>query len=169
VRTFSIAMALCLALAAAGCEPEPPMEAPPKPKPAPAPKFKLADLEGGQVALSDYAGKPLIVNFWATWCIPCIEEMPELEKFYHLKRGEGLELLMINVKESHVLVEKFIRRNNFSFTVALDEEGKATDEFQVFGLPCTFFIDKNGVILNRHMGRITKEILYAGYGDITGK
>ena len=169
MRTFLIAVALCLALVAIGCEQEPPMEAPPKPKPAPAPKFHLEGLEGKSVKLSDYSGKPLIVNFWATWCAPCIEEMPELEKFYHLKRGEGLELLMINVKESKALVEKFIRQNNFTFKVALDEEGKATEEFQVFGLPCTYFIDKNGVILNRHMGRITKEILFAGYGDITGK
>ncbi|MDH5679257.1 MAG: TlpA family protein disulfide reductase [Nitrospinota bacterium] len=160
---------ICLALALAACEPEPPMEAPPKPKPAPAPKFQLDGLDGKPVALGDYAGKPLIVNFWATWCAPCIKEMPVLENFYHLKKGEGLELLMVNVKESRSVVEKFMRQNNFSLDVALDEDGKATDEFQVFGLPCTYFIDKNGVIQNRHMGSITKEILYAGYGDITGK
>jgi len=169
VRKLSMASLLFLALTTAACQPEAPMEAPPKPKPAPAPVFELDGLNGKPIKLGDYAGKPLIINFWATWCVPCIEEMPELEKFYHLKKGEGLELLMINVKESKALVEKFVKKNNFTFMVALDEDGKATDEFQVFGLPCTYFIDKNGVILNRHMGRITKEILYAGYGDITGK
>jgi len=164
----STALLALLALPQAACD-EPAMEAPPKAKPTPAPVFKLMTLEGKQVTLADYAGKPLIVNFWASWCAPCIKEMPELESFYFKKKADGLELLMVNLKESKETVASFLKDNNFAFHVLLDESGKASEDFQVFGLPSTYFIDRKGVIQNRHMGSLTREILYAGFGDIAGK
>jgi len=155
-----------LAIFLAGCVKEKPMDAPPKPKPAPAPEFKLSSLEGKEVSLKDFAGKPVIINFWATWCVPCIKEMPELESFWHKKRADGLELLMINLKESRDVVSGFIWKSNFTFKVLLDETGKTSEDFQVFGLPCTYFVDRKGVIVDRHMGSLTSEILHAGFKAI---
>jgi thiol-disulfide isomerase/thioredoxin len=142
------------------------MEAPPRARPVPAPLFKLTSLDGKEVTLRDFAGKPVIINFWATWCAPCIKEMPELESFYFKKKGDGLELLMINLKESKDVVAEFVGQNNFTFKVLLDETGKTSEEFQVFGLPSTYFVDRKGVIVDRHMGSLTSEILYGGFKNI---
>lgn len=138
------------------------MEAPPKPEPFPAPAFTSDDLEGKKASLSDYKGKPLIINFWATWCIPCIKEMPDLEKLYKERKDEGLELLMINVKESKEVVKKYIEKGGFSFRVLLDKNGDVLREYQVFGLPSTFFIDEKGIVQYSYMGELTVGITKMG-------
>lgn len=143
------------------------MEAPPKPEPFPAPAFTLDDLEGKKASLSDYKGKPLIINFWATWCIPCIKEMPDLEKLYKERKDEGLELLMINVKESKEVVKKYIEKGGFSFRVLLDKNGDVLREYQVFGLPSTFFIDEKGIVQYSYMGELTVGITKMGLKSIS--
>lgn len=143
------------------------MEAPPVPEPFPAPEFTLDDLEGKKASLSDYKGGALIINFWATWCIPCIKEMPDLEKLYKERKKDGLELLMINVKESKEVVKKYIEKGGFSFRVLLDENGDVLREYQVFGLPSTFFIDKKGIVQYYYMGQLTVGITKMGLKSIS--
>ncbi len=142
------------------------MEAPPQPPPYSAPKFSVKNLSGRSVTLQDYRNKPVIVNFWATWCVPCVAEMPELDRFYRAKKNEGLSMLMINLKESKSVIDNFVSPHGFAFEILMDEDGKLSEKFQVFGLPTTFFIDGRGMIVYTHMGRLTKEILYAGYNSV---
>lgn len=142
------------------------MEAPPKPEPFAAPEFTLQDLKGKTVSLSDYKGNPLMINFWATWCLPCKREMPELEKLYKERKGEGLGLLMINMKESKGVVEEYIKEGGYTFRVLLDEKGAVSRAFRVFGLPTTFFVDSEGVVQYFYMGELTRNIIVMGLKSI---
>ncbi len=145
------------------------MESPPRPAPQPVPEFNLEQLTGGKLGSRQLIGKPVIINFWATWCLSCLEEMPELDRFYRAKRDSGVEMIMINVKEPKKVVKEFIDTNGYAFKTLLDETGDVTDSFQVFGLPSTYFVDKAGVIQYRHMGSLTRQIIYRGFDIITGK
>lgn len=168
MRGLAFALGLAL-LALAGCVKAPPMEPPPKMDPVPAPEFTATSLSGEEMTLKKLEGRPVIVNFWATWCLPCVEEMPELEKFYFRKKADGLALLMINLKENKDLVKRWIGSNGFTFDVYLDETGKLSEDFGIIGLPYTFFIDKKGVIQRKHMGKLTPEILFTGFEEINGR
>ncbi|MBI4827940.1 MAG: TlpA family protein disulfide reductase [Nitrospinae bacterium] len=163
-RALAAGLALAV-IALAGCEAKP-MEAPPKQQPRPAPSLTLPRLGGGEMSLQSLRGKPALVNFWATWCVPCLKEMPEIERFFQIKKADGLAVAMINVKESAAAVESFMAPHGYTFTVLLDEKGEAVEKFQVFGLPTTVFIDRDGVIRYTHMGELTREILYMGYREI---
>ncbi|MFQ5430878.1 MAG: TlpA disulfide reductase family protein [Nitrospinota bacterium] len=153
-------------ITAASCM-EAKMEAPAKTKPFPAPEFSVSDLEGKKASIAEYKGKPLIINFWATWCVPCIQEMPELEKLYKERKKDGLELLMINAKESKEVVSKYIKEKGYTFRVLIDEEGKVLRQYQVFGLPSTFFIDDKGVVQYFYMGQLTWGITKMGLKSIS--
>lgn len=142
------------------------MKAPPAKKPYPAPAFTLSDLSGKDITLSGYKGKPVVINFWATWCIPCRNEMPELEKLYRERKAEGLEVVLVNVKESLSVVDKYINKNGFTFKVLLDSKGDTYRAYQVFGLPSTYFIDKEGTIRYSYMGELTWGITKMGLKSI---
>lgn len=161
-----LGMAALAAAVALGCTEEK-MEAPPKPAPKPAPEFSLPDLEGNLVSMKSLRGSPVLVNFWASWCLPCVEEMPEIDRFYRAKKDTGLKALMINLKEPPEVAGKMVERNGYIFHTLLDESGEVSEKFQVFGLPMTYFIDAGGVIRYSHMGRLTREIMYAGFDAIT--
>ena len=143
------------------------MEAPPKQAPKPAPMFSLKSINDKTVSLADFKGRPLVVNFWATWCAPCLAEMPLLEKVRKTWKGKGLEVLMINIKESQSAAGEFMKGHGYSFRTLLDETGEVSEKFQVFGLPTTYFIDKNGVIQYTHMGELTQEIIAMGLEAIS--
>ncbi len=164
---ISMLLAIMALTALLGCT-EKKMEAPPRIKPWQAPEFTLKNLKGKSFSLLDFKGKPVIVNFWATWCRPCLKEMPELDKLYRAKKDDGLVMLGINLKESKEVVEDFIQKNGYAFHFLLDEEGKVSESFQVFGLPTTYFIDGSGVVRHQHMGELTREIIYFGLDTITG-
>jgi thiol-disulfide isomerase/thioredoxin len=142
------------------------MKAPPPIKPYPAPALTLSDLAGKDITLASFKGKPVVVNFWATWCIPCRNEMPELEKLHRERKSEGLEVLLVNVKESKEVVEKYISENGFTFKVFLDTDGDIYRAFQVFGLPSTFFIDSKGIVRYSYMGELTWGITKMGLKSI---
>ena len=155
-----IPLALLLFFAPACFEGE--MKPPPPQEPKPAPSFSLVDMDGKHATLEDFKGKPLIINFWATWCFPCKKEMPELEKVYRERKGEGLAMVLINAKEKKDVVKDFIDKNGYTFTVLLDESGDANNKFEVFGLPTTFFIDKEGIIRYTYMGEMTMGVMKMG-------
>lgn len=141
------------------------MKAAPKPKPMPAPAFTIANLTGKQVSLADYKGKPLLINIWATWCAPCVAELPELQHL-HESRKDTLTLVEINYKEPHDTVAAFIKDNNYTMDVLLDEKGDVGQEYQMFGLPTSYFVDSAGVIQHIYMGDMTKEIINDGLKKI---
>lgn len=142
------------------------MTAPPEPDPYPAPLFGLSGLDGKNVSLSDFRGRPVIINFWASWCIPCLNEMPFIEKTYRERKGEGLAVLMINIKEPAKVVRKFLSGRDFTFTILLDLDGKINNVYQVFGLPSTYFVDKDGTVRYSYMGELTTGIMKMGLKTI---
>lgn len=112
----------------------------------PAPDFQLPNLEGQVVSLSDFRGKPVLVNFWATWCSPCRFEMPFIQSIFEESSDTGLVILAINIGETPSRVRDFIQSGNFSFLVLLDTNQDVALEYNIRGIPTTFFIDKEGVI-----------------------
>ena len=115
-----------------------------------APGFKLRNLHGNLEALDDYKDKVVVLNFWATWCAPCLEEMPTFEKLYRRYRSQGLTVLAVSLdKGNREKVEKFIGANNFTFPVLLDSEGIAEKRYPSFTIPFSYVIDKKGRIAAR--------------------
>ncbi|HEY8347316.1 MAG TPA: redoxin domain-containing protein [Symbiobacteriaceae bacterium] len=111
-----------------------------------APDFDLVSLTGDRVRMANLEGKPLILNFWATWCGPCRREMPALADVYRRYRDQGLELFAINVGESPVAVEQFLRQVGVEVPVLLDRDDQAQEAYRILPLPTTFFIDRSGII-----------------------
>jgi len=112
-----------------------------------APDFELKSLEGESVKLSDYEGKKVILNFWATWCPPCREEMPDMEKFSQ-GMGDDVVILAVNIDPEND-VQAFANEYGISFTILLDSQSSknpVNDLYQVLSIPTTYFIDSKGVI-----------------------
>lgn len=142
------------------------MEPPPPEKPRPAPSFTMPSVKGKQVSSTSLAGKPAMINFWATWCGACIHEMPELERVHNLYKDRGLAVILVNLQEKLGVVKKHMEDNGYTMTSLLDEKGETAEKYQVFGLPTTFFVDKAGMIRKTHMGELTKEIITEGLSAI---
>jgi peroxiredoxin len=111
-----------------------------------APDFSLLTSDGRTITLSDLRGQAVIVNFWATWCPPCLEEMPTLQEVYEAYRDEGLVVLAINQDEPADRVARFAQQHGLTFPLLLDAEFNVTDRYQVGLLPSTFFVDRAGVV-----------------------
>ena len=128
-----------------------------------APDFALASPGGERVALSDFRGKTVILNFWATWCTPCRKEMPDLQAVWE-ERGEGRDLvvLAVDVGESADAVTDFMESLGLTFPVVLDADGAVADHYGLPGLPSTFFIDAGGVLRSQVLGPVFGELLEAG-------
>ena len=124
-------------------------EAPPSPRQGfSAPDFSVELLNGGQVTLSELRGQPVVLNVWATWCPPCRQEMPALEKVYNDFKGQGLILIGLNLtsQDSEKDVIAFVQEFGLSFPVALDRDGTVQRKYKISGYPTTFFIDREGII-----------------------
>jgi len=111
-----------------------------------APDFELVDLEGNTHRLSDYRGEGVFLNFWGTWCAPCKEEMPHMEKLHHEFGGDGVNILAINIKESNLKVEQFRDQYGLTFPIALDKTESVKEIYNFTPLPTTFLINKDGEI-----------------------
>ncbi|MCL5978674.1 MAG: TlpA family protein disulfide reductase [Nitrospirae bacterium] len=115
--------------------------------------FTLPDINGKKVSLSEFKGKVVILNFWATWCGPCRAEMPSLNKLYIEFKDKGLAVIAVSVDTSENPVKSFIKKHNLSFPVLMDKNKEVSfDEYGVLGLPTTFIIDKNGIIAEKILG-----------------
>ena len=126
-------------------------------KPAPAtraPALELADLEGRTHKLADYRGKVVLVNFWATWCEPCREEMPSIERLRASLAGRPFAVLAVNLAEPESRIRKFLDAMPLGFAVLLDRDAKAARAWQAKMLPATYIVGPDGVIRFQHRGEL---------------
>jgi thiol-disulfide isomerase/thioredoxin len=126
-----------------------------------APDFALQDLGGNEVRLSDFAGRPVLINFWNTWCPPCLGEMPDLEEIYQSESDGGLEILAVNLlyqETDRKEVEDFTRELGLSFPILLDE-GQVAADYRVVTLPTTIFVDKEGIVHQIQVGPVNKSFV----------
>lgn len=124
-----------------------------------APDFKLKTLEGKTVRLSDYRGKRVIVNFWATWCPPCRAEIPDLQKLYNNKDVVILAVNLTETEDSKKRVNKFVKEYEMTFPVLMDVKSKVSTTYQVRAYPTSYMIDSNGRIQFKAMGAMNYELM----------
>ena len=124
-----------------------------KPKGIAAQDFRLPTLTGDYLTLSDYRGKVVFLNIWATWCPPCRDEMPSMESLYQKLKGRRFELLAVSIdKEREKAVQPFAAKYGLTFPVLLDPDGKTYRLYGLTGVPESFIIDKNGTVIHKVIG-----------------
>ena len=138
-------------------------------QPTTAPNFTVYDLEGNEVNLTDFFGKPIIVNFWASWCGPCKMEMPDFNEAYETYKGE-IEFLMVNMtdgsRETKELASSFIAENGYTFPVYYDTDYSAAITYSVSSLPTSYFLNANGELVTYAKGAIDGATLEKGISMI---
>ena len=117
-----------------------------------APDFALTDIEGRTTKLSDFAGRPVWVNVWASWCAPCRAEMPDIDTAYRELRGSGLTLLMISLGEDPAAVKRYLGTVRYELPVLLDPTFAFTEKYRVSGLPTHYFIGRDGTLRDLAIG-----------------
>jgi peroxiredoxin len=156
MHIFFATLLLCFSLFAQAQEPQPA---------GPLFAISLPDRSGKPVALADYRGKPLIVNFWARWCLPCREEIPELRAIAQANRDKGLTVLGIGLEDNAPNVQDFIRAYEMDYPLLFAQsqgiELMKTLGNNKAGLPFTVFIDRKGMIVGHKLGRISRSQLDA--------
>jgi len=145
VRFLVVLAALALPAAAQELKPSPP---------TPAPSLELVDLQGTRHRLADYRGKVVLVNFWATWCVPCREEMPSIERLRASLEGRPFAVLAVNLAEPEARIHKFLEAVPLRFPVLLDRDAKAARAWQAKLLPATYIVGPDGAIRYRHLGEL---------------
>jgi len=122
-------------------------------KGVPAPNFTLPDLAGKMVSLADYKGKVVLLNIWATWCPPCVEEMPSMEKLHQELKDKGFEILAVSIDVSGAkAVIPFMKKHKLSFPALTDTKGAIKSLYQTTGVPESFIINKGGIIVEKVIG-----------------
>lgn len=126
-----------------------------------APDFTLPNSMQEEVTLSDLRGKPILVNFWASWCLPCRTEMPAIQEIYQEYAPQGLSVLAINAtnQDEYSAVKSFINQNGLTFPILFDENGQVSASYRIQSLPTTFFIDQDGVIQDIAVGGMSETFL----------
>jgi peroxiredoxin len=139
----------------------------------PAPDFSLDTLDGPPINLANYRGQIVLLNFWATWCEPCKRELPALQTAYETYADDGLMVIGINLTDDEVLqgssendLRDFIAQYGVTYPIALDHEGRTTNDYRVFPLPTSFFIDGAGRIRYAHIGELTLDDISARFNEL---
>ena len=124
------------------------------------PDFEVESLSGGTLSLASYAGRPLFVNFWATWCGPCRIELPEMEAIWVSREFGDLEIIAISIGERRETVEKLVAEEiPLSFDVGIDPSGEFDRKYSIIGMPTSYFLDTRGVIKDVNIGGMNRDVL----------
>lgn len=134
----------------------------------PAPAFELDDLEGRPVSLESFRGRPVVVNFWTTWCDPCREEIPGLESFYR-RFGQRMPLVGVNVREPLATVRGFVAEFGMTYPVVRDVDGRLSERYRLRGYPETWLVGPDGVARRYWPGPVTFEQLEQAYREVMGQ
>jgi peroxiredoxin len=128
-----------------------------------APDFVLETADGGRLRFSDLRGKPVLVNFWASWCTPCRKEMPEIVRAYGERRASGLEVVAVDLQENDDEVRRFADDFGMTFPIVIDRTGGVGDAWRIGGptqgIPSSYFIDRDGIVRARVFGPLTQQTL----------
>lgn len=129
----------------------------------PAPDFELQTLEGETVRLSDYQGQKIVLNFWASWCVPCKKEMPEMQNYYEeLATEADVEVLAVNLTDQDSgidEIEEFVEDYEVTFPVLLDSQGKVREIYGVLSIPTTFLVNEEGMLETQIRGPLSSDML----------
>lgn len=117
-----------------------------------APAFSLPGVNSSQVNLADYRGKVVLVDFWASWCTPCIRSFPWMDEMVEKYGEQGFEIIAINMDQEAILAEKFLQRYPNKLTIAFDPQGSVAEQYEIMGLPNSFILNKQGEIVYKHVG-----------------
>ena len=120
-------------------------------------EVRLSDLDGRELSLAEFAGRPVWVFFWATWCPPCQQETPDIRAAFEAHRDEGLVIVAIDIQEPAESVREYATRYGLSYTIALDSDAAIMRIYGVFGLPTHYFIDRDGIIRDRYFGPLSRD------------
>jgi thiol-disulfide isomerase/thioredoxin len=121
--------------------------------------FTLADVEGNQVTLSDFRGKTVFVNFWATWCPPCRSEMPAIEALYQEYKDRDVVVIGVDLYESRDKVRKFVQGGGYSWLFVIDDTGEVARNYRIRAVPTSFFLDSEGIIREVTIGAMNKKTM----------
>ena len=164
-RTFSFVLALLISclLLVQGCNQNTTaqkitMEA--------APDFNIALFDGGNFQLSDHKGKAVVINFFASWCVSCGEETPVIEKVAHQYSPQAVVFLAVAVDDTEKKAKAFLQKTGLTIRAGLDKAGKIKDAYGLYGMPTSYFIDKNGKVSYLHAGVVTEELLKHEIGKL---
>ncbi len=135
---------------------------------SPAPEIVLKDLQGQEVRLSDLRGKIVLLNFWATWCKPCKEEMPAMQASYDKLRNQGFVVLAVNELEDVEKVAEHIKTHGHTFLVVMDHDNRVANQYGVVGLPASFLIDRQGIVREHIFGNLLTDNGSANWFVSTG-
>jgi peroxiredoxin len=127
-----------------------------------APDFELITLEGESVKLSDYQGKKVILNLWATWCPPCQAEMPHMQNFYEKNKENGIEILAVNLTSmdnGRATIQQFVDDFGLTFQIPLDEDGEIGRQYQAVSIPTSYMIDTKGIISKKIVGPMDEAMM----------
>ena len=125
----------------------------------PAPPFSMTLIDGSEFRLDDHAGKPLVINFWASWCPPCRDESPGFERVWRKYQSQGVQFVGVNIQDTQEQAERYTEEFELTFPNGRDPDGKITVEYGVIGLPVTFFIGANGLVEGRWVGAAPEDRL----------
>ena len=125
----------------------------------PAPQFAMQLLDGGEFRLSDHEGRPLVINFWASWCPPCRQESPAFERQWRRYQDTGIQFVGVDIQDDVSEAEAYVREFGLTFPNGLDPDGKITIDYGVIGLPVTFFVGSSGIVEGRWVGAIPEDKL----------
>jgi thiol-disulfide isomerase/thioredoxin len=165
-RVTAMTLAAALLLAACGSDPTAEVEdgaadadagAPAAAGPS-VPDLEVDDFAGEPVSLADHRGSPLVVNFWASWCPPCIAEMPDLEAVHQLADGR-VTFVGINTQDTEQRAGELVQRTGVTYDLMRDPAAELFQAFEVFAMPTTFYVDAAGSIVARHSGLLTRDAL----------
>ncbi len=124
----------------------------------PVPDITLPTPDGETLSLSDYRGQVIFLNFWGTYCPPCVAEMPELQAVYQELEGQDFVLIGLNAEEKPETVQAFIEENGITFPIIISDDATINPQYQLKHMPTTWFIDKHGILRGKIVGQMSKEM-----------